>query len=359
MNAIEARFAVRLGAFALDCAFRAPGRGVTALYGHSGSGKTSVLRCLAGLERAPQGMLRVNGAWWQDEEQGYFLPTHRRPIGYVFQEPSLFAHLSARANLEYGLRRVSEHERRVAFDQAVALLGVAPLLDRSPAKLSGGERQRVAIARALLTSPRLLLLDEPLAALDARSKADILPYLERLHTELSVPVIYVSHAPEEVARLADWLVLLEDGRVRAQGALAELMTRLDLPLARGDAAEAVIEATVSAHDEQFHLTYLDFSGGRITVPRGDLAVGARVRLRIYARDVSLTLALQTNTSILNVLPVRITDLAEERPGQVIVRLDAAGVPLLARVTAKSAAQLGLAAGAQVYAQVKGMALVGG
>jgi molybdate transport system ATP-binding protein len=358
MNAIEARFAMPLGAFHLDCAFRAPGRGVTALYGQSGSGKTSVLRCLAGLERAPRGALRVNGVWWQDEEQDYFLPTHRRPIGYVFQEPSLFPHLSVRANLEYGLRRVPEDARRVAFDQAVTLLGIEPLLDRRPAKLSGGERQRVAIARALLTSPKLLLMDEPLTALDASSKAEILPYLERLHTELSIPVIYVSHAPEEVARLADYLVLMEDGRVRAEGPLAELMTRLDLPLARGDAAEAVVEATVGAHDEQFHLTYLDFPGGRITVPRGDLAVGARVRLRVYARDVSLALAPQRGSSILNVFPVRVTGLAEERPGQVIVRLDAAGVPLLARVTAKSVAQLNLATGAQVYAQVKGMALLG-
>jgi molybdate transport system ATP-binding protein len=201
-------------------------------------------------------------------------------------------------------------------------------------------------------------MDEPLAALDDRSKAEILPYLERLHADLAIPVVYVSHAPAEVARLADHVVLMDNGRVRAQGPLAELMTRLDLPLARGDTAEAVIEATVAAHDEQFHLTYLDFPGGRITVPRGDLAVGARARLRVYARDVSLVLAPQTNTSILNVFPVRITDLAEERPGQVIVRLDAGGAALLARVTAKSVAQLGLARGARAYAQVKGMALLG-
>jgi molybdate transport system ATP-binding protein len=357
MTGADARFTMSLGAFQLDAAFVAPPRGVTALFGPSGCGKTSVLRCLAGLERAPQGWLRVNGAWWQDEEQDHFLPTHRRPIGYVFQEPSLFPHLSVRANLDYGQRRVPEDRRRVAFDQAVTLLGVAPLLDRRPARLSGGERQRVAIARALLTSPRLLLMDEPLSALDTRSKADILPYLERLHAELSIPVIYVSHAPEEVARLADHLVLLENGRVRAQGPLAELMTRLDLPLSHGDAAEAVIEATVAAHDEEFHLTYLDFPGGRITVPREDLAVDARARLRVNARDVSLVLAPQGGSSILNIFPVRITGLAEERPGQVIARLDAGGAPLLARVTAKSVAQLGLACGAQVYAQVKGMALL--
>jgi molybdate transport system ATP-binding protein len=358
MSGIEARFAMQLGTFALDAAFSAPERGVTALYGHSGSGKTSVLRCLAGLERAPQGWLRVNGTWWQDEEQNYFLPTHRRPIGYVFQEPSLFPHLSVRANLEYGRQRVAEHLRRVAFDQAVTLLGVSPLLDRSTAKLSGGERQRVAIARALLTSPRLLLMDEPLAALDARSKAEILPYLEKLHTEFSIPVIYVSHAPEEVARLADYLVFMQDGHVHAEGPLADLMTRLDLPLARSDTAEAVIEAVVGAHDAEFHLTYLDFPGGRITVPREDLAVGARTRLRVYARDVSLVLAPRHDCSILNVFPVRVTGLAEERPGQVIVRLDAAGVPLLARVTAKSVVQLDLVSGVQVYAQVKGMALLG-
>lgn len=357
MIGADARFTMTLGRFRLDASFRAPPRGVTVLSGPSGCGKTTVLRCLAGLERAPKGWLRVNGAWWQDEEQDHFLPTHRRPIGYVFQEPSLFPHLSVRANLEYGQRRVPEDRRRVAFEQAVTLLGVASLLDRRPARLSGGERQRVAIARALLTSPRLLLMDEPLSALDARSKANILPYLERLHAELSIPVIYVSHAPEEVARLADHLVFMQDGQVRAQGTLAELMTRLDLPLARDDSAEAVIEATVGAHDEEFHLTYLDFPGGRITVPREDLAVSARVRLRVFARDVSLVLTPPVGSSILNVFPVRITGYAEERPGQVIVQLDAGGAPLLARITAKSVAQLGLAPGAPVFAQVKGMALL--
>lgn len=346
-----------LGAFRLDAAFHAPPHGVTVLFGPSGCGKTSVLRCLAGLERAPKGWLRVNGAWWQNEEQDHFLPTYRRPIGYIFQDPSLFPHLSVRANLQYGQRRVPESHRRVAFDQAVTLLGIASLLERSPARLSGGERQRVAIARALLTSPKLLLMDEPLSALDTHSKDNILPYLERLHTDLSIPVIYVSHALEEVARLADHLVLIEDGRVHAQGPLTELMTRLDLPLAYGDAAEAMIEATVAAHDEKFHLTYLDFPGGRITVPREDLSVNTNVRLRVYARDVSLVLAPQGGSSILNVFPVRITGCSEERPGQAIVRLDAGGTPLLARVTAKSIAQLGLAPGVLVFAQVKGMALL--
>ena len=357
MIGTDARFTMSLGAFQLDAAFCAPPRGVTVLFGPSGCGKTSVLRCLAGLERAPKGWLRVNGAWWQNEEQDHFLPTYRRPIGYVFQEPSLFPHLSVRANLEYGQRRVPGSNRRVAFDRAVTLLGVAPLLDRRPVRLSGGERQRVAIARALLTSPKLLLMDEPLSALDTRSKDDILPYLERLHTDLSIPVIYVSHALEEVARLADHLVLMENGQVRAQGPLSELMTRLDLPLAYGDAAAAVIEATVAAHDEKFHLTYLNFPGGRITVPREDLPVNARVRLRVYARDVSLVLAPQEGSSILNVFAVYISGCTEERPGQVIVQLDAEGTPLLARVTAKSIAQLGLAPGALVFAQVKGMALL--
>jgi molybdate transport system ATP-binding protein len=356
MNGIEARFAMRLGAFALDAAFTAPGHGVTALFGQSGSGKTSVLRCLAGLERAPHGLLRVNGAWWQDEEQDHFLPTHRRPIGYVFQEASLFAHLSVRANLEYGLKRVPEHRRRVAFDQAITLLGVAALLGRSPARLSGGERQRAAIARALLTSPRLLLMDEPLAALDARSKDEILPYLERLHDELEIPVIYVSHSPQEVARLADHMVLMEGGQVRAQGTLAEITTRLDLPLARSDDAEAVVETAVTAHDEVFHLTYLDFPGGRFSVPRQDLTPGTRVRLRVHARDVSVALTQPHGSSILNAFPARVTALREASRGHAMVRLDAGGTPLLAHITAKSVAQLGLACGTQVYAQVKSMAL---
>ena len=343
--------------FDLDVGLDLPGRGVSALFGPSGSGKTTILRCIAGLERAPDAFLVVAGDVWQDERRGLFVPTFRRPLGYVFQEASLFSHLSVRRNVDYGRRRVAPSERRVALEKAVDLLGIGPLLDRMPDRLSGGERQRVAIARALAASPRLLLMDEPLAALDLQRKGEILPYLERLHGELEIPVIYVSHQPDEVARLADHLVHLARGRVTASGPLTELLTRFDLALAHGDAAGAVIEATVAGHDEAFHLTYLDFAGGRVSVPRVDVGAGTRRRVRVLARDVSLTLAPQTGSSILNILPVRVAGLAEERPGQVIVRLDAAGTVLLARITAKSVTQLELREGRNVYAQIKGVAML--
>jgi len=354
-SGLRAHFRAGFGSFVLDAEFAAPGRGVTALFGPSGSGKTSLLRCIAGLERA-RGHLTINGERWQDDARGVFVPTHRRPLGYVFQEASLFPHLSVRGNLEYGWKRIASAERRVAFEQAVELLGIARLLDRSPTRLSGGERQRVAIARALLTSPRLLLMDEPLSALDQASKADILPYLERLHDELSIPVLYVSHLVDEVARLADYMVFLEQGRVRAAGPINELLTRLDLPLAHADESEALIDATVAAHDEEFQLTYVDFPGGRVSIARQPFPIGHPVRVRIRARDVSLTLERQEHTSILNIFPARVLDVADDTPSQVMVRLDAAGAVLLARITRKSAAALGLERGARVYAQVKSVAL---
>jgi molybdate transport system ATP-binding protein len=289
-----------------------PGRGVSALFGPSGSGKTMLLRCVAGLERPDIGLLEVNGDCWQDSARRLFLPAHRRPIGYVLQEVGLFPHLSVRGNLEYGWNRLAKAERRVRFDDAVDLLGIQPLLARGTERLSGGERQRVAIARALLTSPRLLLMDEPLAALDQTSKAEILPYLERLHDELAVPVIYVSHSVDEVARLADHLVLLDQGQVRGAGSLSELVTRLDLPLAHGEEAGSVIEARVERIDEAFHLAYLALPCGRIAVARGRLDIGQKARVRIHARDVSIALEHPAHTSILNILPARVLALAEER-----------------------------------------------
>ena len=358
MSGMTARFDLALGEFRLDAGFEAPGRGVTALFGPSGSGKTTLLRCLAGLERASNGYLEVNGEIWQDDSKGIYLPTHRRPLGYVFQEASLFPHLSVRRNLEYGWKRIPAAQRRVGFDQAVELVGIGPLLARDPARLSGGERQRVAIARALLVSPDLLLMDEPLAALDLASKGEILPYLERLHDELSIPVLYVSHSPDEVARLADYMVLMEKGRSLASGPLKDMLARLDIPLAHGDEAGVVIDMVVGEHDETYHLTRLDFAGGGISVARQPHALGHRMRLRIHARDVSLALERHSDSSILNILPARVVEVADENPAQVVVRLDAEGVPLLARITRKSSALLGLEPGMAVFAQVKSVALLG-
>ena len=347
-----------LADFSLAVALVLPGRGVTAIFGTSGSGKTSLLRSIAGLEPASRGQLVVNGEVWQDDAKGIFRPTHQRSLGFVFQEASLFAHLNVRRNLDFGLRRVPLPERRVSLDQAIELLGIEGLLQRQPGTLSGGERQRVAIARALATSPRLLLLDEPLASLDMSRKAEIIPYLERLHAQLDIPVLYVSHAPDEVARLADHLVLLDAGCVTAAGPTRELMTRLDLPLAHGDSAAALIDATVAQLEPAWHLSYADFSGGRISLLNQSVRLGQRVRVRIQARDVSLTLAHQEGTSVLNVFPVTITGLSEDSPGQVMLTLDAGGSALLARITQKSVESLQLRPGRQVYAQVKGIAVLG-
>jgi molybdate transport system ATP-binding protein len=352
---IEARFRFALGEFRLDVDLSLPAQGVSALFGPSGCGKTSLLRAIAGLDRHAEGRLVIGGVTWQDGKT--FLPPHRRPIGYVFQEASLFEHLSVAGNLEYGLRRVPEAERRLPLQRAIALLGIGPLLARRPATLSGGERQRVAIARALAVSPRLLLMDEPLAAVDLERRQEILPWIESLHRELDIPVIYVSHSPEEVARLADHLVLLRAGRVLADGDVHELFTRLDLPLALDNDAAAVLEARVAGHDEEYRLTRLEFAGGQLTLARLPLAAGSPVRLRLAARDVSITLQRQSGTSILNILPVTVDGISLNDEAQVTVRLLAGGVPLLARVSRRSARDLGLQTGMAVFAQVKGVALL--
>ncbi|MES3009715.1 MAG: molybdenum ABC transporter ATP-binding protein [Pseudomonadota bacterium] len=357
---VKARFKLDYTGFSLDVDLVLPGTGVTALFGHSGSGKTTVLRLIAGLEKSAHGHLEVNGEVWQDGKR-LFLPTHQRNLGYVFQEASLFAHLNVQRNLAYGMNRVPPAQRQVSLDQAVELLGIGHLLQRLPETLSGGERQRVAIARALATSPQILLMDEPLAALDLKRKEEILPYLQRLHDELKIPIVYVTHSPDEVARLADHLVLLDAGRVVAQGRTGDLLTRLDLPMAHGDAASALVTARISGHDAAYHLAHAEFAGGHISLTQGvgtALPLGSTVRLRVQARDVSLTLDHHRATSILNVLPVTVTDLSPDSPGQVMVGLDAGGTRLLARITTKSADALALAPGKAAFAQVKGVAVVG-
>ena len=356
-EAIHACFQVVWPGFTLDVDLDLPGRGVTALFGHSGSGKTTLLRCIAGLEKEGKGRLAFKGTIWQDSARGLFLPTHRRPLGYVFQEASLFPHLSVWKNLDYGRKRVNGGHR-VSVDQAVELLGIGHLLDRMPDRLSGGERQRVAIARALATSPQLLLMDEPLAALDLKRKGEILPYLERLHDGLEIPVFYVSHSPDELARLADHVVLLAEGRVMAQGGLHEILARLDLPTAFSDDAGVVIEAVVAEHDEAYHLSRLDFPGGSVVVARRPEAVGRRLRFRVHARDVSLALARAEGTSIANLLPATVTEIAEaDTPAHVLVRLDAGSTPLIARITRRSCDHLGVRPGQPLWAQIKSVALL--
>ena len=367
LPAIDARLHLARPGFTLDVDLHLPGRGVTALFGPSGCGKTTCLRGIAGLTRnhpnpdlarARPGRVVVNGEVWQDDAAHLWRATHERALGYVFQEASLFDHLNVRGNITYGLQRTPPARRQVALEQAVELLGIGHLMERKPQALSGGERQRVAIARALATSPRLLLMDEPLAALDAQRKAEVLPYLETLHRALDIPVLYVSHAIDEVARLASHMVLLREGRVLAQGPTGELITRLDLPLAHGDAAATVIEGTVQQHDARDHITTVGFSGGQLLlVSPTARAPGEALRLRVQARDVSLALSPPQDSSILNILPATVVAVAEDSPGQCMVALDAGATRLLARVTQRSAQALALAPGRAVFAQVKGVAIV--
>ncbi len=352
-----AHFRLERSGFVLDVNLKLPGRGVSALFGASGSGKTTLLRCMAGLTRAA-GRFTVDGEIWQDDWLRQFLPTHRRPLGYVFQEASLFEHLDVRGNIEYGLRRSASPRDRSRLDEAVGLLGIGSLLRRRPTQLSGGERQRVGIVRALASQPRLLLMDEPLSALDETRKAEILPYFDALHRELAIPVIYVSHSVDEVARLADHVVLLEDGRALASGAVTEIFSRADLPLALREEAAVVVESRLAVQDTTWSLSGLHFCGSLLWVRQLEVLPGTRLRVRIAARDVSLALHAPAGTSILNAFPVRIREIVADRhPSQVLVSLDAEGTALLARITRRSLDALALVPGMPVWAQVKSVAVL--
>jgi|TARA_B110001450_G_C17663620_1_gene498473 molybdate transport system ATP-binding protein len=352
---IAVRFNIQRGEFALNIDTVIPETGVTAIFGPSGSGKTTLLRAIAGLEHADNGYLKVGDALWQGN--GVFLPTHQRKIGYVFQEPSLFSHLSVEANLNYGLERAKDESSAVVVQQTIDLLGIEHLLKRMPWQLSGGEQQRVAIARALAANPSMLLLDEPLAALGDDQKAGILPYLESVYQQLDIPVLYVSHSRNEVARLADHMLLLDNGEIKASGKMTEIFTALDLPMAHQSRAESIIKASVSHYDEEFGIASVAFLGGQFSVAAEPLIVGSKVRLQVLARDVSITLEPQKNTSILNIIPVTIDAIAKESKSQMTVRLIADETVLLSRITCKSAYNLNLKEGDKVYAQVKTAALL--
>ena len=356
---IHARLRVAWPGFTLDVDERLPARGVTALFGHSGSGKTTLLRCIAGLEHAAIGEVRFNGEVWQDAST--WVPTHRRPIGYVFQEASLFPHLSVLGNLRYGQKRSRGQDQRGAkfsLEHAIELLGIGHLLKRKPAALSGGERQRVGMARALAVNPRLLLMDEPLAALDLARKQEILPYLERLHDDLEIPVLYVSHAPDEVARLADYLVVMDGGRVQASGPLNETLSRLDLPIRLGEDAGVVLDGQVAERDERWHLMRVACCDASLWVRDNGARLGEHARIRILARDVSIAHEPTSGTSILNTLPARVLSLGDDaHPALALVKLTLAGNPVLARVTHRSADQLGLAPGMDVWIQIKAVAVL--
>ena len=346
----------RLGAFDLDIRFRS-GRGLTALFGRSGSGKTSVVNAIAGLIRPLRGRIVADEAVLLDTERGICAPTHRRGVGYVFQEGRLFPHLTVRHNLLFGRWFASGRARSAGLEDVVELLGIGALLDRRPGRLSGGEKQRVAIGRALLAGPRLLLMDEPLASLDARRKDEILPYLERLRDQANVPIIYVSHSVAEVTRLATTIVLISDGRVHAVGPVQEVMGRADLyPLAGRFEAGAVLLVHVARHDPQWGLTELAGSFGKLVVPRLEVPVGTALRIRVRARDVILAVTRPSGISALNVVEGQVERLIPIEEGTLEVQLRASNQRLLARVTRRSGEALGLAPGRQVFAVIKSVAI---
>ena len=358
------RFALQLErtGFTLQVDLHLPREGITVLFGPSGCGKTSLLRCVAGLETPRTATIEVADTVWQNTQRGIRLPAWQRPLGYVFQEASLFDHLDVRGNLEFAVRRALNgqvQDAHRAMEQAIALLGLEVLLQRRTHELSGGERQRVAIARALASQPQLLLLDEPLAALDTARKREILPWLERLRDELNIPMLYVTHAADELARLADTVVVMEQGQCKAVTTAAAMLAGDDATLLAQDDVGSLIEGEVRSIDAPWHLAEVAFDGGSLWLRQGDLRTGQRVRLRVQARDVSLATVQPQHTSIQNLLPCEVVSCKPDmHPSQCLVQLRAGATVLLARITARSAHQLQLQPGQQVWAQLKSVALVG-
>lgn len=359
MTTIRAYFRGQLGKFELNVDFSIPDKGITALFGPSGCGKTSVLRCIAGLQHMPNGHFSLHDQTWQDE--GSFVPAHKRSVGYVFQEARLFPHLSIRDNLLYGHKRRRTKENLTGFEETVRLLALEDMLERSPQKLSGGERQRVAIGRTLLSAPQILLMDEPLAALDRFARRDILPFIERLHDDLDIPILYVSHDLGEIERLADHMVLMGKGSVRASGRLHTLLADPELPFSRQPDASSIVEGVVSAFDEKYGLSTLKVSGVELLFPGRAGRSGTTKRLRINASDVALCRSrAPEGSSILNGPLVHIVDAREDGPYKMIIFLSLGeqpgGAPLLARITRQSWDRLGFKQGDLVHALIKSVAL---
>jgi len=351
---IECKIKIQLEGFILDANFTIPDKGITVVFGPSGSGKTTLLRVIAGLEKSDVGFLKVGDSIWQSDHN--FVPTHKRQIGYVFQDAALFDHLNVEGNLNYVVRRKAKLTKDF-IDSIYTLLDIKPLINRSTIQLSGGEKQRVAIARALLTNPKILLLDEPLSALDLKRKNEILPYLDNLHSQLEIPVLYVTHSQDETSRLADHLMLIEDGKITGKGPINEMLTSFDLPMSHSGDAISIFDARVMSHDNDFNLMHLEFKGGQFIVPDNKLTIGSLVRIRVAARDVSITQKKQVDTSILNIFPAVVEEMVPEGDAQVMVRLTLKDVVLLACLTRKSAISLKLNKGSSVFVQVKSVAIL--
>ncbi|WP_028879360.1 molybdenum ABC transporter ATP-binding protein [Terasakiella pusilla] len=351
---ITARFKGQFDDFHLDAEFSLNMQGVSALFGQSGCGKTTVLRCLAGLERVADGHLLVDGEVWQDDRT--FLPPHKRPIGYVFQDANLFDHLDVKGNVLFAQKRTRD-QRGPQLSDISGLMGIDHLLDRPVRTLSGGERQRVAIARALLSSPRLLLMDEPLSALDRFSKDEIIPYLEKMHEALSIPVVYISHDSQEVERLADYMLLMEKGRVTQSGPLLDMLADPKLFIAKSSKTASVLEAEVAAFDDADHLSTLQVADKTLYVPGFVAPIGERRRVRILATDVSLAREKPSQTTILNVFDSKIVEIAAIDEARVNVVLEMGQAKLIARITTRSLRKFDFQVGQTVYAQVKGVSMV--
>ena len=351
---IECKIKVQLESFMLDANFSIPDRGITVVFGPSGSGKTTLLRAIAGLEKSDDGFLKIGDSVWQKGED--FLATHKRQIGYVFQDAALFDHLDVKGNLNFVIKRAIGLKEDF-IESIHNLLEIKTLLNRKTTQLSGGERQRVAIARALLTNPKILLLDEPLSALDLKRKNEILPYLDSIHNDLEIPILYVTHSQDEMSRLADHLLLIEDGNIVGSGPVNDMLTRFDMPLSHGGDAVSIIEAEVLKRDSEFNLMHLDFLGGQFIVPDNGFPVQTKVRIRVVARDVSLTKSKQVDTSILNIFPAMVQEIVNEGKAQVMVRLQIKETILLACITRKSSYKLRLEKGSEVFVQVKSVAIL--
>ena len=364
MTRIHLQIQLNRSAFKLDLDLQLPGQGITAILGPSGSGKTTLLRVVAGLEPPQLGRIQIGSHVWLDKQHGIDLPTWQRPLGYVFQESSLLPHLRVSDNLNFGLKRAlksasnAQSDAAKALEASIELLGIGNLLQRMPSQLSGGERQRVAIARAIAMQPQLLLMDEPLASLDAARRQEIFPWLSKLRDELKMPMLYVTHSTDEVARLADHLVVLDMGQVKAQGPVSAVLTQVVNPVVVGEDAGALIAGHIGVVDTRWHLSRVDFEGGCVWIRDAGLPVGKTVRIRILARDVSLATTEPQNTSIQNQLRGSIQSITPDaHPSQVMVVLKCGAEEVLARVTKRAVDELALQVGQSVWAQVKSVALV--
>ncbi len=354
-------------AFKLAVDFDIPAKGVLGIFGHSGSGKTSLLRCIAGLEHGVTGSITVDNQVWLAETQPT-LPSHKRNIGYVFQDNRLFPHLDVEGNLKFGMKRRgdrssdqgadkgTDNNAHVTWDAVLEMLGIQHLCKRLPHELSGGEKQRVAIARALMSNPKILLLDEPMASLDDRRKAEIMPFLEKLHDELHIPILYISHSIDEVLRLCDYVLVLEDGKQHYMGEVHQALITPDAPFMQMDTSAVLLDGTVERMDTEFSVSEVRISQDGIIYVPGLLEQGKEIRIRVVASNVSLCLTPPESTTILNILPAEIVDIQDAHDGQVIVSLLVGEQVLLSRISKKSCANLCLNKGRQVYAQIKAVSL---